>query len=190
MLHQLPELLTTYGYGALFVATVVEGPIVTVIAGFLASQGLLDGLLVFAVAVVGDLTGDLMLYAAGRWGRMTRWARLPVRLDSRRIAQWRKHFRAHPGRVLLFGKLTHGAGFLFLLAAGAAQIRLGIFTFYNFLGTLPKSAFFVVRGYLVGAAYVHIDSYVGAASVAVFVLICVAGLALTRDWRAPSQSEA
>jgi membrane protein DedA with SNARE-associated domain len=190
MLHQIPEILATYGYGALFVATVVEGPITTVIAGFLASQGLLDGPLVFVIAVIGDLAGDLILYAIGRWGRMPRRASLFSLVNRRRLAQLRKQFRDSPGKVLLFGKLTHGAGFLFLLAAGAARIRPGIFLFYNFLGTLPKCAFFVVLGYVAGAAYAGIDSYLGAVSAVLFVLVCGAALAFARPWLAPRQSRA
>jgi membrane protein DedA with SNARE-associated domain len=188
MLHQMLGILTTYGYGALFIATVVEGPIVTVVASFLASKGLLDGALVYVIAVIGDLTGDLILYATGRWGWMIPRVRLSGRVDRRRIAQLRRQFRVHPGKVLLFGKLTHGAGFLFLLAAGAARIRLSTFVLYNFIGTLPKCAFFVALGYVAGAAYPRIDSYLGAASAAVCVLVIGAGLALAGQWRMPSQS--
>ena len=190
MLHQIPEILTNYGYGALFIASVVEGPMVTVIAGFLASQGLLDTALVWAIAVAGDLTGDLVLYAAGRWGWITSRGRLSMPVDRRRIAFLRRQFRAHPGKALLFGKLTHGAGFLFLLAAGAARIRLATFIWYNFVGTVPKSAFFVALGYLAGAAYVQIDSYLGAASAIVFALVCVAVFALMRHMNVPRRSEA
>lgn len=184
MLHQSLDFLRNYGYGALFLATIVEGPIVTVIAGLLASQGLFDVAVVFVIAVIGDLMGDLILYATGRWGLPTSCTRLSNLLDRHRIAVLRRRFRALPGKVLLFGKLTHGAGFLFLLAAGAARISLGAFVWYNFLGTLPKCAFFVALGYLAGTAYVRIDSYLGAASAGAFALVCLAAFALRRKLHA------
>ncbi len=190
MLHWILAILASYGYGALFLATVIEGPIVTVIAGFLASHGLLDLAAVFAVAVVGDLTGDVILYSVGYSGRTTLrvWRREAG--DGQRLAILRQRFRAHPGRALLFGKLTHGAGFLFLLAAGAERVRPATFLWYNLLGTLPKTAAFLVLGYVVGAAYQRIDSYLGAASLVAFVLICTGAFVLARRPAAHERSGA
>lgn len=188
--HQIPAILATYGYGALFLVSVLEGPIVTVIAGFLASQGLLDPVLVFAVAVLGDLVGDVILYGLGLSGHTTlSLTRRPVRRDGR-IDGLCRRLRAHPGKALLFGKLTHGAGFLFLLAAGAARVRPSTFLWYNLLGSLPKTAAFLVLGYVLGAAYARIGSYLGVASLAVFLLVCVGGLALFRRLSEPKRFEA
>lgn len=190
MLHSILAILAHYGYGALFLVAVAEGPIVTVIAGFLASQGVLDTALVFAVAVTADLTGDLLLYAIGRSGGTTlrAWRHEPSNRD--RVAIMRRRFRAQPGKALLFGKLTHGAGFLFLLAAGAERIQPTTFLWYNLLGTLPKTAAFLALGYFAGAAYNRINSDLAAASLAVFVLICAGAFLLARRSPVSARSEA
>ena len=168
--------IATYGYVALFLACVVEGPIATVIGAFLASQGILDIWLVLGVSVIGDLVGDLLYYAVGRSGRFAAvlWWRKPSPRQQWRIRGLKRRFRSHLGKTLLFGKLTHAAGFLVLLAAGAARVPLLPFLWYNLLGTLVKSAVFLLVGGFAGAAYARINAYLGLGSLVVFILICVA----------------
>ena len=164
-----------YGYAALFVAAVLEGPIATVIGAFLASQGLLELSGVYATVVLGDLAGDLLYYCVGRLGSMPgrRWRRAPNLRRQRHLATLRGYLHQHAGKTLLIGKLAHAAGFLVLLAAGAARVPLPRFLGYNLLGTLLKSAIFVLLGYFAGAAYHRIDTYLWIASCTV---IAIAGL--------------
>ncbi len=180
-----------YGYAALLAAAVVEGPIATVVGAFLASQGLLDVALVYAVVVVGDLVGDLLCYAIGHSGHAALRAR-PTEASERRRRQVEalsRRFRVHAGRMLLFGKLTHSAGFLVLLAAGATRVPMTAFFAYNLIGTLAKSALFVAIGYFSGAAYNRIDSYLGAASLLIFLTICLGtGIWLRKHLSTPERS--
>lgn len=174
--------IASYGYAALFAASMLEGPIATVIGAFLASQGLLEPGGVYATVVLGDLAGDLVYYGVGRFGSMVRrrW-RGALGLNRRRqLAVLQAYLHQHAGKTLLIGKLTHAAGFLVLLAAGAARIPLRRFLAYSLLGTLLKSAAFVLLGYFAGAAYHRIDSYLWLASCAVLALACVAAGVLLR----------
>ncbi|TCW75493.1 hypothetical protein C5O80_37515 [Burkholderia sp. SRS-46] len=172
-LDWLASIIASYGYVALFLASVIEGPIATVIGAFLASQGLLHVGVVYAIAVSGDLVGDLLCYGVGRSGRLPglRWHAVSGARQQQRFAMLKTRFHAHAGSTLLAGKLTHAAGFLVLLAAGAARIPMARFLWFNLLGTLPKTALFVLIGYFAGAAYHRIDAYLWIASCAVFVLI-------------------
>lgn len=60
LLQQIILLLTAHKYLFLFPAAVVEGPIVTVIAGFLSSLGIFNIFIAYAVVVVSDIVGDIM----------------------------------------------------------------------------------------------------------------------------------
>jgi membrane protein DedA with SNARE-associated domain len=53
------RLLEQYGYVFLFLIAVGEGPIITIVGAFLASQGYFNVFAVYAVIASGDLTGDL-----------------------------------------------------------------------------------------------------------------------------------
>jgi len=170
-----PHDISHYGYIAVFLLSVVEGPVVTILAAFLASQGVLDLKAVYATVVLGDLIGDLIYYAAGRtligglpWRMGIRGRELRIRVDV-----LRSHIRAHAGRVLLFGKLTQSAGFAVLLAAGATRVRLGTFMLYNILGTLPKSALLVVLGYFFGRFYHTWGGALPVAGMVGFAIFCL-----------------
>lgn len=178
----ISSVISTYGYAALFLATIVEGPIATVIGAFLASQGLLQVDLVYAIAVAGDLVGDLILYLVGRAGKLGGngwWKKLDDR-RRRRLAVLREQLRANPAGPLLLGKLTHAAGFLVLLAAGVARVPVPRFLGLNLLGTLPKAALFVLIGYFAGAAYNRIDTYLWIASCALFVVVLLGAFMYVR----------
>src|SRR3989338_1390938 len=61
--------LLLYRYVALFSVVAIEGPISTLIAGYLSSLGLLNFWIAYVVAVSGDLASDAGYYALGRFGR-------------------------------------------------------------------------------------------------------------------------
>ena len=182
MTQAVQHYLALYGYAALLPLMVIEGPAVTVIAAFLASQDLLDVWAVYAIAVLGDLIGDLLYYAAGRWtlqhltDRPGRWA---TRLRQR-VAQLAPRIRTRAGAMLLFGKLTHSAGFAVLLAAGAAHVSVRRFLLFNLAGTVPKSLLLVVVGYWFGRLYAATQSDLALASLAGFVLASSALLLFAR----------
>ncbi|HVC29358.1 MAG TPA: VTT domain-containing protein [Gammaproteobacteria bacterium] len=153
--HAWPHYISLYGYLAVFLLSIVEGPLVTVFAAFLAAQGILDVFAVSATVITGDLVGDVLIYSVGRWflGRLP-W-RLSIRSQAfrKRVGLLYADITQRAGHFLLIGKLTHAVGFAVLLAAGAARIRFSVFVLYNILGTLPKSCLLVVIGYFFGRFY-------------------------------------
>lgn len=177
-LDALSLLLAKHGLAVLAPAALIEGPIVTVIAAWLASRGLFDVWSVAAVVIAADLLGDFAFYALGRGGL----ARLPLRwrtrlgLNADRLARLAGHFEVKGGRTLLLGKLTHSFGFAVLVAAGAARMPLLTFFWFNLLGTVPKSLAFVGIGYGFGAAYARIDDWIARASLAVLAVALLAGV--------------
>lgn len=167
-------------HGLAFVApvAVLEGPIVTVIAAWLASRGLFSLWSVSFVVIAADLVGDAAFYALGRFGLSylpAGW-RARLGLDATRVERLAGHFDVKGGRTLLLGKFTHSVGFAVLVAAGVARMHFGRFAWYNLAGTVPKSLFFVALGYGFGAAYARIDHWIGRASLAVLI-VCLAGAA-------------
>ena len=62
--------LSQYKYLILFPLAIIEGPIVTVIAGFLCSQAILEPFYVFPIIVIGDILGDSLYYGLGRWSQL------------------------------------------------------------------------------------------------------------------------
>ncbi|MEZ5722459.1 MAG: hypothetical protein R3D59_13055 [Paracoccaceae bacterium] len=55
-------------------------------------------------------------------------------------------------------------------------MKLGQFLFYNLLGTVPKSLFFVALGYGFGAAYAQVDNWISRASLGTLVAAVAIGV--------------
>lgn len=173
-----------YGYLILFPAVVVEGPVVTVIAGFLASLGYMKLGVAYVVVVAADLGGDMGYYALGRWGRgglIQRWGK-HIGITPERVRLLEQHFDQHAGKTLLLGKASHGIGGAFLIAAGTARMSVVKFFWYNFLATLPKSALLLLIGYYFGASYNRASKYFdyGAWGLTVLAVVLVAVYYLIR----------
>ena len=173
--HIIPALLQ-YKYVFLFPAVVIEGPIITIIAGFLASLGIFNVFVVYGLAVTGDLTGDCIYYIIGRYGRtglISRWGRY-LGITVERVEKLENHFKYHRGKTLITGKIAHGVGAGILLAAGLAKVPFEEFLGFNFLATLPKSLILVLIGFYFGEAYAriyHYLDYVELGTIAVAILL-------------------
>ena len=166
------DLIESHGLLLIAPLALVEGPIVTVIAAWLASLGHLDLFAVAAVVILADLAGDVILYGIGRRGPALlplRW-RAWLRIDEGSIDALVDHYRHRGGRILIFGKLTHSLGALLLVAAGAARMPFGRFLAYNTLATVPKSLFFVGIGWGFGAALGRVDAWIFWASMGLLVV--------------------
>jgi len=169
------EWLLSYRYAIIFPLMVVEGPITTLAAGFLSSLGYLKLIPVYLIVVAGDLGGDTIYYAIGRWGRrpLEKWGKY-IKLTKERIQKLESLFEQHGGKTLIAGKLSHAVGSVVLITAGIAKIPYRKFIWFNLLATLPKSLVLVLIGYYFGNAYVKYRSYVdvlGALIIGAFFVI-------------------
>ncbi|OCX66809.1 hypothetical protein BFP70_01255 [Thioclava sp. SK-1] len=176
-LETIIALLSTHGLMLVGGLAIVEGPIVTVLAAWLASQGIFDIWRLLIVVIVADVLGDIVYYLIGRRGLgivPARW-RSRLGLDQKRLRKMLRHFRAKGGRTLVMGKLTHSAGAAILVAAGIARMPFVPFLMYNFIASIPKSAAFVALGYFVGSAYARIDGWIARGSLILLIALVVAG---------------
>lgn len=153
-LDQIVGLLSHNAYLVLLPLSIVEGPIVTLVCGFLISIGQLNPLLTFGIVVAGDLIGDAILYSLGRSGSgrlMSVW-----RKEGRTATRARKlkdQLLSKADRMLIVGKLTHAIGAPVLLAAGMVRMPFVRFMAVNLGATLLKSFALLVAGYWIGASY-------------------------------------
>lgn len=170
------ELIRNYGLLLLLPLAILEGPIVSVIAGWLIRLGLLSFGGVYAVCMVADLIGDTILYCVGRYGGGTFLRRMFPRVfaHANNLGRMLDKFHTQGGRILIVAKLTHSLGFAALIGAGAARMSFPTFLWFNLLATIPKTLFFILIGYGLGQAYTTIDNWIWRGSVFMLVLACTA----------------
>ena len=153
-------LLIKYRYFILFPIAVIEGPIITVISGFLLAQGFFNVFILFSVFIIGDLVGDILYYSLGRYGGLKilkKWGHL-INMDEKKIEELSPRFKKHEVKISLFGK-TQAIGSVVLFIAGLTKMNFRKFIIVNGLASLPKVIIFLLIGYYFGSAYVAIDSY-------------------------------
>lgn len=150
-----------YKYLVIFPFAVFEGPIITIIAGFLSSTGVLNFWVSFLVVAAGDLFADNLYYAIGRFGRerfISRFGKY-FGLSVARVERIEHQFRTHPWKIYSFGKVAHGTGSIILAAAGMSRVPYWKFIGYNVPTTLANSFVLIVLGYYFGHAYENFNTY-------------------------------
>jgi len=169
--HIIPWFLQ-YKYLIIFPIAVIEGPIITIISGFLSSIGQLNIAIAYVVILVGDLFGDLLYFLLGKYGRervVGKYGKY-IGITMERISKLEKHFELHSNKTLLIAKFAHGAGSIALVAAGIAKVPYKKLISINFFPTVLKSALLMLIGYYFGKAFLRINTYLNYTALAAFIL--------------------
>lgn len=160
-LHQIFLWLIQYKYAIIIPVTAIEGPIISIISGFLFRLGYLNFWLALCALVAGDIIGDVFYYCLGRFGSrklISRYGKY-VNLTPENMAKVEKKFRQHENKTLLLSKMTNGLGFALavLILAGYLKIDFKKFILLNLIGGFVWSAFLLMIGYFFGHLYETID---------------------------------
>ena len=188
MEHLVTHAVEQYGYLAIFLLMLLESaciPIpseVTMLFGgafatsALGGAGHLNFLLVGLVGTAGNVVGSLLAYWVGFAGGRPlaeRWGRLillrPHELD--RAEEW---FARHGDAAVFVSRLLPVVRTFISLPAGIAEMPLGKFILYTFLGCLPWTLALAGVGYAVGRQWTKVNRYFGPVSVGIAVIIVAA----------------
>ncbi len=170
-------ILEHYKYLLIFPITVVEGPIIIIISGFLVYLGFLNAISAYIILSIADIIGDSLYYAIGLYWRRWAWIKKYARLlgyNENSEAFLESHFRKHKGKTFLLAKISHGIGGAIQIAAGIARVNYWQFLFYSIIGTLPKTLILMLIGFYLGSSYIKIDgifNYIAMVTVGISVLL-------------------
>ena len=151
---EIPLWLEQSKYLAVFIMTMVEGPVTSMTGGFLIHVGQMDLVPMYLAAVGGDLLADIGWYFVGYHGAARALRKYghfvgftPAAMDKATILFHRYHIK-----ILLISKLTMGFGFsvVTLITAGTLKVPLKTYILLNLLGGLIWIGFLVTVGYLFG----------------------------------------
>ena len=175
--------LITYRYILILPLTVIEGPVIMVVCGFLLHLGYFDFWPVYLVLLSGDLIGDFFWYGVGFYGAkplVRRYGHF-VSLTDEKMEKIETVFSKHQNKILFISKITMGLGFALvtLITAGAVRVPLKKYATFNILGGFIWTGFLVGLGYFFGNLYTIIDKsfrvmFLGA--LIVMFLLALSGL--------------
>ena len=159
-LNNILSIINQYGYWIIFPISVIEGPIIAVIGGFLSSLGVLNLFMVYAVILFGDFIGDTIYYALGRWGKNIVQRYGPrFNLNEEDIEGAKKYFLENQTKAIILSKVIHGFGIAGLITSGALKISYIRFILTSSVVSIFQYALLLFVGVAFGRAYKQIDQY-------------------------------
>jgi len=169
------HLIYTYSYLILFPLIVVEGPIITIISGFLVSTGFLDLIPAYLTILIANLVGDAIYYSAGRWWFKSSITRLTnfFRVKKERMERLESRLRKNSGKLIFFGKLSHFLGAPILVASGVVEIPFIKYIIYCFFAEAPKSLILLLVGYFFGSTISNYGRYMNLTFLGLTILTLV-----------------
>ena len=126
-IRALIRFFSLYKYEAIFPIAVLEGPIITIISGFLVSRHILSFLPAFLVVFFGDAISDTIFYWIGHHGRNFIQKLKFLRVTDERINKIEAQYARSPWKTMIVAKVSYGLGTVFMLSAGLSRMSLGRF---------------------------------------------------------------
>jgi membrane protein DedA with SNARE-associated domain len=184
------HLLTTYGYGAVFLLVAAEslgiplpGETILIAAGaYAGSTHRLSIVLVFLVATVAAILGDNIGYVIGLKGgyRLLRRYGPKVRLDETKVKVGRLIFDRHGPKVVFFGRFVSVLRTYAAFLAGTNKMAWRRFLPYNALGGVVWAALYAFGSYAAGRSISKVSGPVAIALGVAAVIAVVAGILVVR----------
>ncbi|MCX6795186.1 MAG: VTT domain-containing protein [Candidatus Falkowbacteria bacterium] len=148
-----------HGYLIFWVVATIEGPITTIAAGIAASLGYFNIFIIMALALAGDLGGDLLYYGIGYISYNV--IRSPffryLGLNEKRLGKIESLLHTRPNRAVFFIKISPVVGPIGIIGIGATRLKFKKFFWPALCMAIPKSLFFVLLGFYSGEAYAGLN---------------------------------
>lgn len=170
-----------------FVGLLVPGEVTLLIAGLLASQGMLELWGLMIAASIGAVLGDSAGYWIGRSGgvKVLRRYGKYFFFKEKYLDTTESYFKAHGGKTVLFGRFVGVVRAFGPVVAGISRMPYGRFLAYDVIGAILSVTLILVLGYFFGESWSLVSDLLGWGGAVAFGLIVVvaAGIALWRRWR-------
>lgn len=170
----------------------IPSEVILPLAGFIASQGSMNIVLVIITSTLGAYLGGTVLYLLGAALGIERSIRLLSKLplvdkgDFEKAAAW---FIRHGKSAVFIGRLIPGVRSLISLPAGAERMNFAIFSTFTIAGSGIWNALLVGLGAALGTQYDLVNQYSKYLNYAVYLAIAV-GIALLIIRRARRRTRA
>lgn len=170
--------VTANGYLLFFIATILEGALVTTAAGVVAGLGSFNLFYVVLISIAGDAVGDVVYYLIGRSSHKILYSRFFRFLgaNTARVKEFERLIHAHTNKALVFIKLSPLVGPLGLISVGTVRVPFQKFIKTALVITVIKSLFFGLLGFFSAKSYLEINNLInhGPYIIGIIVLIIIA----------------
>jgi membrane protein DedA with SNARE-associated domain len=152
-----------YRYWAIFALAFAEGPVVSIVLGFLVSLGTFELAPTVLALVAGDLIPDTAYYYFGRLGNGSKlfkhYSKKPG-FVSNNMEMFRGLWQHHPQKTMFLAKLAYGLSTPFLISAGLVHMKLRRFLRLSLPVTFFQYGILFSVGYIFGDSYNRFIKYI------------------------------
>ena len=183
--QDLVDLIFDWGYVGIFLLMAVESSfipfpseIVLIPAGYLVSQGEMNGGLIMGSALSGSLVGAFINYfLALTLGRklLTKYGKYFF-IKENALDKMDSYFQKHGHISTFIGRLIPGIRQLISIPAGLARMNLVKFSIFTTLGAGIWALILVLLGYFIGENQELIHTYLQQITLLVMSILVVFGL--------------
>jgi membrane protein DedA with SNARE-associated domain len=144
----LEQLLTQYGYFAIFIGSMLEGETILTLAGFFIHQGYLSFIPTVVCAAAGGMLGDQLFFLLGRRYGQRILARFPS-LTSH-VDRVNQLIIKHNTGIIIGVRFMYGLRIAGPIALGMSHTPIRRFIIFNAIGAIVWAVLIVTIGYLFG----------------------------------------
>ena len=145
---QSTQLLSQYGYLAVFIGCLLEGETVLILAGLAAHQGYLSLPLIVMIAFCGGTLGDQIFFFTGRFYGTSLFQRFPS-ISARSRPVNRLIQRYHAG-LIIGVRFMYGLRIAGPVTIGMSDVSAWRFVLFNLLGAAIWAILITGAGFLFG----------------------------------------
>jgi membrane protein DedA with SNARE-associated domain len=140
------------GYAVLFLAMIVEGEIILIVAGTLARLKAFDLGDVLWISFAGVMIGDALWYGLGVIAARSSTLAPLVRYAEKSVHTFLPDFRKNPFRSIMLSKFIYGANHATLIMSGVMKVKFRVFMRAEAIASFVWVAIFAAAGFMFGHA--------------------------------------
>jgi len=164
-----------WNYFFLFIFVIIQGPLVKLLSGAVASTTNLNLYLVILVSILASMTADIGWYYLGRLGKLQK--RKSKHTKRKQIAYLLQNaMHEHYFKVLVLGKISLGLAIPSMVAAGVVRISWRKWLPAVFVGEFLYTIMLILTGYFAAESLNHANQtirFIGLAITGIFLLVLV-----------------
>ena len=173
-MREIIQFFIKYKYQAIFPIAFFEGPIISIISGFLVSRSQLSFLPALIIVFLGDFLSDFIFYLIGRGGRHAMQYIKFLRIPEEKLQKLEDQYKHHAWRTMIVAKMSYGLGIAFMVASGATRLSWKKFIGYVASLNFIRSILLMGIGYYFGKTALRLGpTYIWYYTLAVFIIVPV-----------------
>ncbi len=166
------------GYFILFLAMVLEGETILIIAGMLASLNAFDIGDVLWISFAGVVLGNILWYYVGFKVSHKAFANKIILRADKAVMYFLPHFHQKPFKSIFFSKFIYGVNRATVFMSGVFKIKFSLFMEAEVLASIAWVILYAAVGYFFGYAAIQITRNV--ALLALLAVLFVVGFILLK----------